>query len=62
MKRILCASALLLAASNATAGNLTPVEVEPEITPIVIEEQTSSGDQSWIVPLLALLFVAAGST
>ncbi|MEC8628832.1 MAG: hypothetical protein VX202_03530 [Pseudomonadota bacterium] len=57
MKKLALAAALSVAASTAFAGNITPVEVEPEI---VIEE-TSSSNGGILVPLLFLVLVAAAA-
>ena len=57
MKKLALAAALSVAASTAFAGNIAPVEVEPEI---VIEE-TSSSNGGIPVPLLFLVLVAAAA-
>jgi hypothetical protein len=59
MKRIALAAALSLGATAAFAGNLEPAPVEPAVEPIVIVEDTSSTAGGIVVPLLALILIAA---
>ncbi|UWQ18277.1 hypothetical protein [Jannaschia sp. M317] len=55
MKKLALAAALSVAATTAFAGNIAPAPVEP----VVIVEDTSSSAGGILVPLLALVLLAA---
>jgi hypothetical protein len=55
MKKIALAAAMSLAAGSAFAGNIEPAPVEP----VVIVEDTSTSAGGVIVPVLALILIAA---
>jgi hypothetical protein len=57
MKKIALAAALSVAASTAFAGNIEPAPVEPE--PMVIVEDTATSSAGVIVPIIALVLLAA---
>jgi hypothetical protein len=59
MKKIALAAALSAFASSAFAGGLE----EPIVEPVIIEEDTSGSNASWVIPviLLALIGAAAAS-
>jgi hypothetical protein len=59
MKKLALAAALSALATNAFAGNLEPVVVEP--APVIVEEDTSSTATGIIVPILALILLAAAA-
>ena len=61
MKKIALAAALSVAATAAFAGNVEPVAVEPAPAPVVIEEDTSSSATGIIVPILAVILLAAAA-
>lgn len=62
MQKILLAGAFALTATAAVAGNLNEPVLEPVITPVIIEEETSSAGNGWLVPVLALLFFGAAAS
>lgn len=55
MKKVALAAALSLAATTAFAGGMAEPVMEPE----VIVEETASSDAGILVPLLAIVLVAA---
>jgi hypothetical protein len=60
MKKIALAAAMSLAAGSAFAGNIEPAPVEPApVEPVVIVEDTSTSVGGVIVPVLALILIAA---
>tara|TARA_R110002074_G_C11998901_1_gene613976 strand:+ start:264 stop:449 length:186 start_codon:yes stop_codon:yes gene_type:complete len=56
MKKLALAAALSVAATSAFAGGYA---VEPVLEPVVIVEETSSSAGGVLVPLLALILIAA---
>ena len=56
MKKLALAAALSVAATSAFAGGLA---VEPVLEPVVIVEETGSSAGGVLVPLLALILIAA---
>jgi len=56
MKKVALAAAFSLAASTAFAGGLDEPVVEPEIS---VEEPGTAG--GWIVPVIALVLIAAAA-
>jgi len=58
MKKIALAAALSIMASATLAGGLSEPVVEPVVAPVQVEEATSSAG-GILVPLLALIIVAA---
>ena len=57
MKKLALAAALSAAATTSYAGNIAPAPVEPE--PVVIVEDTGSSATGIIVPILAIVLIAA---
>jgi|AntRauMFilla1563_2_1112583.scaffolds.fasta_scaffold61006_1 hypothetical protein len=59
MKKIALAATLSIAATAGFAGGLD----EPIVEPVIIEEDTSGSNASWVIPviLLALIGAAAAS-
>jgi hypothetical protein len=57
MKKIALAAALSLAATTAFAGNVEEVVIAPAPAPIV--EDTSSSAGGILIPVLALVLIAA---
>jgi len=55
MKKVALAAALSLAATTAFAGGMAEPVMEPE----VIVEETATSDAGILVPLLAIVLVAA---
>jgi len=55
MKKVALAAALSLAATTAFAGGMAEPVMEPE----VIVEETATSDAGVLVPLLAIVLVAA---
>lgn len=56
MKKLALAAALSVAATSAFAGGYA---VEPVLEPVVIVEETSSSAGGVLVPILALVLIAA---
>lgn len=59
MKKLALAALVSIAATSALAGGLE----EPVVEPVIIEEDTSGSNASWVIPvvLLALIGAAAAS-
>lgn len=59
MKKLALAAVVSVAATSAFAGGLE----EPVVEPVIIEEDTSGSNASWVIPvvLLALIGAAAAS-
>ncbi len=58
MKKLALAAALTVAASTAFAGNISEPVMEPE----VVVEDTSSSNGGILVPLMALILIAAAAS
>ena len=62
MKKLALAAAFSAAATTAFAGNLAPAPVEPVVEPVTIVEDTASSSAGIIVPILAIILLAAAAT
>ena len=57
MTRTVLAAALALSlATPALAGNVAPAPTEP----VVVTPEPAPADQSWVIPLLAIILFAGG--
>ena len=58
MKKLALAAAFSVAATGAFAGSMEEPMVE---APVIVEEQSSSSNPGWVVPVLVLAVIAAAA-